>query len=192
MNVGKHVRASDGGQLPDASENGRGHAAVRVPRPRQEHPDHRIDVRLDELLGGGNQQREEHRALFFSPRYVRVLELGQELDERLPERGHHVSWVHQREPADYGDGGLSNGEDLIVERQEQGSDVLGLGEMAVEPRVKRQQHRAPNLGLSSGQSATREQEKGNEKKRTSIVEDQRGGWGRNHQNRRRRRSTASR
>jgi hypothetical protein len=66
----------------------------------------------------------------------RVLQLRQQLDERLPQTWHNVGRVDGRETTDDLDGDLANDVNLVVESDEEGADAFGLGEVTVELRVE--------------------------------------------------------
>ncbi len=81
-----------------------------------------------------------------------VFELGEELDERLAERGHDVGRVVLGETADDDDGHLAHVELFVVERNEERAHVLGLCEVAVELLLcaKLAEHGPSELGIRVG------------------------------------------
>ena len=85
--------------------------------------------------------------LLFVPAHSRVLYFGEELDERLSERGHDVGRVEDGEPADDAHGQLPYLEDLVVEGHEEGRQVLGLGQVVVEAIVQTLHHTTPDVGV---------------------------------------------
>mmetsp|Transcript_28356 Transcript_28356/g.65301 ORF Transcript_28356/g.65301 Transcript_28356/m.65301 type:complete len:406 (-) Transcript_28356:173-1390(-) len=74
-----------------------------------------------------------------------VLELGEEVNECVAHRGHHVRRVAVRQPPDGRNGSFANVEVFVVETNEQRANALGLREEVVEARVERGEHGVPNV-----------------------------------------------
>lgn len=66
----------------------------------------------------------------------RVLELGEQLNERLAKGGHDIGGVEARESSNNLDGNLANRVDLVVEGNEERTNALSLREMSVELGVE--------------------------------------------------------
>ena len=80
-------------------------------------------------------------------RYGRVLQLSQELDERLPKRWHDIGGVVCGQATNEGHGSYSILEDLVVYSNEQRAQVLGLGEMLIEVFMQRRQYGLSDAGV---------------------------------------------
>lgn len=143
--VGEHLFAADGAQLPECRDDGSSYGSRWVSCLGQKHLRDGVDIWLHEVLGMLRQQTEKLRALLLAPRHVRVLQLGQQLDDGLAKLRNHVSRVIPSQTTNDGHCDFANDKMLVVECKEQSPDVLGLGEMLVEPLVQGRQHGAPDL-----------------------------------------------
>ena len=69
-------------------------------------------------------------------REARILEISQELNQRLAKRRHDVSGIMRNQSSKNRNSQVSNGEDLIVDRHDEGSNVLRLRQVMVETVIE--------------------------------------------------------
>lgn len=100
-------------------------------------------------LDGKGQSRRASSKQRRNSRGGGVLELGEELDESLAERRHDVGGVEGGETTNDLNGDLANGVDLVVQRDEERADALGLRKVAVELGVEVRDRRLANTGVCS-------------------------------------------
>ena len=74
----------------------------------------------------------------------RVLEIRQQLDQRLAQGRHDVGRVVDGQAPDDGDGELADRKDLVVQRDEESAHVLGLAQVVVETGIERPKDRLTN------------------------------------------------
>ena len=75
----------------------------------------------------------------------RVLEVRQQLDERLAQGRHDVGRVVDGQAPDDGDGELADRKDLVVQRNEERAHVLGLAQVVVKAGIE-----GPKDSLTNG------------------------------------------
>ena len=74
-------------------------------------------------------------------RDTRIFELGQKLNQRLPQRGHDVGRVVERETSNQSDRDDPIFEYFVVQRDEERAHVLGLRKVLIKPLMQRLEDR---------------------------------------------------
>ncbi len=94
---------------------------------------HSSRLRLRGSVSNSAHTGEEERCV----RDCRVLELSQELDQSLPQRGHDICRVVHSQATNEGHGRDAVLEDFVVDSDEERPDILGLRKMLVETLMQR-------------------------------------------------------
>ena len=72
------------------------------------------------------------------------------LYEHLPQTRHDIGRVLGTEPSDHADGALPDLKGLVVEGNEQGTEVLSLGQVGVKPLIQGGQHAVADVSVCGG------------------------------------------
>jgi hypothetical protein len=91
---------------------------------------------------------QQSRGLLLVPAQAGMLQLDEQLNQRLAQARHDVRRIENRQAAQRADGQLADLKVLVVERDKERAEILRLGQVVVEAVVERLQHRQTHIGVA--------------------------------------------
>jgi len=115
-----------------------------------------LHVGSNELGRIGHKMTQQSRGLLLVPAQAGMLQLDEQLNQRLAQARHDVRRIENRQAAQRADGQLADLKVLVVERDKERAEILRLGQVVVEAVVERLQHRQTHIGVAVGDAHNEE------------------------------------